>query len=82
MIMSCQILQITLYKDNKPLLKAECGVTLGLLKLIYSSDDSYNGVLLGVKPRLSNGSVPCLVTFDNTQLTYPGYDLIVHGNCL
>ena len=75
----CQFLQITLYKDNRPLLKAECGITLGLLKLIYSSDNSYNGVLLGVKPRLSNRAVPCLVTFDNTSLTHPEYDLIIQG---
>ena len=77
---SCQLLQVTLYRDNRPLLKVECGVTLGLLKLIYSSDGSYNGALLGVKPRLSNGSVPCVVTFDSTQLTHPAYDLIVQGN--
>lgn len=73
-------LQVTLYKDNVPILRAERGVTLGLLKLIYSTDDSYSGILLGVKPRLSNGELPCLVTFDNTSLTYPEYDLIVQGN--
>lgn len=72
--------QITLYKDNRPILKAECGITLGLLKLIYSTDDAYSGILLGVKPRLLNGELPCLVTFDNTSLTHPEYDLIVQGN--
>ena len=34
-------MQTTLYRDNRPLLKVECGITLGLLKLIYSSDASY-----------------------------------------
>lgn len=73
-------MQTTLYRDNRPLLKVECGITLGLLKLIYSSDASYDGTLLGVKPRLSTESVPCVVTFDSTQLTYSEYDLIVQGN--
>ncbi|KAL9988849.1 hypothetical protein ACROYT_G003339 [Oculina patagonica] len=71
--------EITLYKDNRPILKAECGITLGLLKLIYSTDDAYSGILLGVKPRLLNGELPCLVTFDNTSLTHPEYDLIVQA---
>ena len=73
-------MQITLYKDNQPILKAERGVTLGLLKLIYSTDDTYSGILLGVKPRLSNQELPRLVTFDSTSLTNAEYDLIVQGN--
>lgn len=73
-------LQITLFRDNQPILKAERGVTLGLLKLIYSTDDTYSGILLGVKPRLSGQELPCLVTFDITSLTHPEYDLIVQGN--
>lgn len=74
------ILQITLFRDNQPILKAERGVTLGLLKLIYSTDDTYSGILLGVKPRLSSQELPCLVTFDSTSLTHAEYDLIVQGN--
>lgn len=73
-------MQITLYKDNQPILKAERGVTLGLLKLIYSTDDTYSGILLGVKPRLSIQELPRLVTFDSTSLTNAEYDLIVQGN--
>ena len=73
-------MQITFYKDNQPILKAERGVTLGLLKLIYSTDDTYSGILLGVKPRLSNQELPRLVTFDSTSLTNAEYDLIVQGN--
>ncbi|XP_068740022.1 zinc finger protein 442-like isoform X2 [Montipora capricornis] len=69
--------EITLYRDDQPLFKAECGITLGLLKLIYSSDDSFHGILLGVKGRLLNESVPCVVTFDSTALTQLEYDLIV-----
>lgn len=73
-------MQITLYKDNQPILKAERGVTLGLLKLIYSTDDTYSGILLGVKPRLSIQELPRLVTFNSTSLTNAEYDLIVQGN--
>ena len=73
-------MQITLYRDNQPILKAERGVTLGLLKLIYSTDDAYSGILLGVKPRLPNQELPRLVTFDSTSLTHAEYDLIVQGN--
>lgn len=73
-------LQITLYRGNQPILKAERGVTLGLLKLIYSTDDTYGGILLGVKPRLSNQELPRLVTSDSTSLTHAEYDLIVQGN--
>ena len=65
-----------MFKDSVPVLKAERGVTLGLLKLIYSSDESNAGLLLGVKPRLKN-KVPCLVSFDSTTLNYAEYDLIV-----
>lgn len=59
-------------------MKAERGVTLGLIKLIYSSDENNPGLLLGVRPRLPD-QVPCLITFDSTTLTHDAYDLIVHG---
>jgi hypothetical protein len=72
------VFQILLFHNNKLLLKAERGVTLGLIKLIYSSDDSNGGIILGVKPRLID-QVPCLVTFDSTSLNHDAYDLIIKG---
>ncbi|KAK3727139.1 hypothetical protein QZH41_004438 [Actinostola sp. cb2023] len=71
--------EILLYHNNTLVVKAERGVTLGLIKLIYSSDENNSGILLGVKPRLLD-KVPCLITFDSTTLKHDAYDLIVHAN--
>ena len=74
------LLQISLYHENRVALQAERGVTLGLLKLIYSSDASNCGILLGVKPRKGDtNNVQRLITSDTSTLDEDEYDLIVKG---
>ena len=71
--------QITLYQDSQPVLTTEKGVTLGLLKLIYSSDSASNyGFLFGVKSR--QGPLQRIISNDTTVLDSDEYDLIVQGN--
>lgn len=55
---------------------------MGLLKLIYSSDPKYTGVLEGVKSRTMEDrplAVPIVIHSDDRVLDGDEYDLIVQG---
>ena len=60
------------------MLQAEKGVTLGLLKLLYSSDSTNFGALLGVKPRGATGTQH-IITSDGVTLDKNEYELIIKG---
>ena len=62
------------------MLTVEHGVTLGLLKLIYSSDGKFCGTLQGVKSRSSDqGEVASVILSDERVLDRDEYEIIVQG---
>lgn len=73
--------QISLYKNNELVLNVEHGVTLGFLKLCYSSDPKFTGVLQGVKSRCTSSQSPVssILLSDERVLDQNEYELIVLG---
>ncbi|XP_065647375.1 zinc finger protein 845 [Hydra vulgaris] len=73
--------EISLYRNNQIVLTVEHGVTLGLLKLIYSSDGKFCGTLQGVKSRSSDlGEVASVILSDERVLDRDEYEIIVQEN--
>ena len=72
-----------MYRENEVILTVENGVTLGLLKFIYSSDSKFPGILQGVKTRCKNdpSRIPTIIVSDDRHLEESEYDLIIQGMC-
>lgn len=71
--------EISLYKNDEVVLTVEQGITLGLLKLIYSSDRKFHGILQGVRSRSisEQPSVTSVILSDHRVLDQDEYELIV-----
>ena len=65
------------------MLTVEHGVTLGFLKLMYSSDPKFPGMLQGVKSRSTSNQSPVtsVLLNDERVLDQDEYELIVLGMC-
>lgn len=74
--------EISLHLNNKVILSVEHGVTLGLLKLIYSSDSKFEGILQGVRSRHTSdpSAVSTVILSEDRILDGDEYDLIIQEN--
>ena len=70
-----------MYLNNEIILAVEHGVTLGLLKLIYSSDTKFHGILQGVRSRDASDptAVSSVILSDDRVLDRDEYELIIQG---
>eukprot|EP00111_Clytia_hemisphaerica_P004421 TCONS_00012640-protein len=71
--------EVSLYRHNELVLTVEHGVTLGFLKLMYSSDPKFPGMLQGVKSRSTSNQSPVtsVLLNDERVLDQDEYELIV-----
>ena len=70
--------QVTVYKQGSPVIRVEKGTTLGVLKLLYETEGGSQQIL-GVRPQKNGDSIPCIITLDESKLTDPYYDILIHG---
>lgn len=73
--------QIVLYASNTPVVTVEQGTTLGLTKRLYEALGQPDEIL-GLRERDNSKALACIITQDQTVLTAPEYDIILHGESI